>query len=583
MLIHLCRSLAVFVVFAAWAAGPVSAKSALTDTDGVLRYVPDNTPYVLASGAPLPDAVLDQLEPGFENVLQSYQVFMREIMQAEIDKDDGDVSADERERFAAVIDEITSLMSIQGMRDAGIERDSGMVVYGHGLLPVFRLELDDAAKFEAVIERMEDAAGETMQTDSVGKETYRYIGDAEGRLIVALIDDNAIFTVAPNGIEEKQLKLLLGLSAPRNNIARSGRLQNIVDENDFSEHYVGFVDAERLASFFIDKPTGLNALLIEDSEFDPATLTDVCKDEIRDTVSAAPRVVFGYDEISTKAMKSTMIVEVRQDIATGLAGLTALVPGMGIDPGGLMSFGISMNIPAIRAFAESRITALEENPYECEHFADFQAGVATGRAALAQPVPPFIDGMRGFNVIVDSLGDYDFSSAQPPQDVDASVVFSLDDAQAMFMMGSMMSPDLASLDLQPDGNPVPLALPQLQAFAEFSYAAMADTALAVSIGSDAKARVTTVLNANAAEPPPFLSTTMDAGKYYELIAESMYSEPDVAVEGEGDSEEYAMPESAQAALREAMLAVGEIYDRMAVDVRFTPRGIVVESIVTFTQ
>jgi hypothetical protein len=150
----------------------------------------------------------------------------------------------------------------------------------------------------------------------------------------------------------------------------------------------------------------------------------------------------------------------------------------------------------------------------------------------------------------------------------------MDDAQAVFMMGTMMSPDLAAVDLQPDGVPVPLAIPQLQAIAKSAYAAMAQTALAVSLGSEARTRVMTVLNADSSEPPPIMSASMDAATYYELVSQSMMAEQDE------EGVENPLPEAARIALRDAVLAMGKMYDRMVLDVRFTARGIEMNSKVT---
>jgi hypothetical protein len=178
---------------------------------------------------------------------------------------------------------------------------------------------------------------------------------------------------------------------------------------------------------------------------------------------------------------------------------------------------------------------------------------------------------------VDSLGDYDMASGQPPRQVDASILLSMDDAQAMFMMGAMMSPELAAVDLQPDGVPVPLLLPQIQAIAQSAYAAMEETVLAVSMGTDSKTRVTEVLASDSVEPPPVISATVDAAEYYEFIAESSMAVPDE------EGAESALSEPARIALRDAMLKVGEMYDRMTVDVHLTERGIEMDSKVTLSK
>ena len=567
----------MFLLLAICISAPVAAKSALTDKKGVLRYVPDDTPYVFTKGAPLPDEMLDRMEPQFDEMLKAYQVFFREMFRTTMAKNDGDTGPEDIQRMSAVVDEILKLFSIEGLRDAGFERDSGLVIFGNGMLPVLRIELGDAGKFDAALKRMESAAGDSMQTAELDGNTYRYVGDEKARLIIGVFNDDAVFTFAPGSLDDKQLKVLLGLTAPKKNIARSGKLLDIVTQYNFSEYYVGYIDALRIAATFLDEPTGLDAVLFESGDYDATKISEVCKGEIRDVVGIAPRMVIGYGEVSADAMNGSMVFEMRKDIALGLSTLSALVPGLGIDPGGLVSFGMSFNVPAMLTFMEARLDAMEDDPFECEYFNELQAGVVKGREKLAQPLPPFVIGMRGFNVMVDDLGDYDMASGQPPEKVDASIVLSMDDAPAMFMMGAMMSPDLAAVDLQPDAVPVPLALPQLQAVAESAYAAMAETALAISIGAEAKTRVSTVLNAESIEPPPFMSASMDASKYYELVSYSILAEQDE------EGHENPLPESAKIALSDVMLKLGEMYDRMVFDVRFTGRGIEVESTISFSD
>ena len=103
---------------------------------------------------------------------------------------------------------------------------------------------------------------------------------------------------------------------------------------------------------------------------------------------------------------------------------------------------------------------------------------------------------------------------------------------------------------------------------------MNDDALAISLGANAEERVTGVLTADASEPPPVFSMSMDAEKYYGLIADSMMQES-------GGKQELSL--EAREAMRDAMLAIGDMYDRMVVDVQYTPRGIEVRSKVTLSD
>jgi len=383
--------------------------------------------------------------------------------------------------------------------------------------------------------------------------------------------------LAPANANDEQIREIVGLSPPKNNIAASGRLLEISKEYDFSEHYIGYINNLQIASTFLDKPSGMNALLLESAGYSFEALSGVCREEIRAVVGIAPRIVIGYGEISMRQMNASMIIELRDDIARGMSTLSALVPGLGVDAGGLLSFGMSLNVPALYTFAEARLDAMEADPFECEYFAELQANVVKGRAALEQPLPPFVAGIRGFKADVESLGDYELGSDEAPENIDASLVVAMEDAEAAYMMGAMMSPDLAAVDLQPDGVPVPLALPQLQGVAKAAYAVMTENSLAVAVGAQSKTRVLEVIHADSVEPPPFISASMDAGAYYELIAQSMLEEQ--AEEGE----ENPLSESSRIALSEMMNSFGALYDRVLMDVRFTARGIEISSNVTLQQ
>ena len=540
--------------------------------DSLLRFVPADTPYLFATGAPLPDDLLDKLEPRIDKVLQSYQVVVREIFRSAIAKNTEAGDPGELARMSAIVDELTTLLSIDGMRSAGFERDSSVVFFGNGLLPVMRISLSDPGLFDAAIARIEEAAEASLDTGEIDGKAYRYVGDDEGSLVIATLDDNAVFAFVPAAFGDAEKRQLLGLTLPAKNISTTSILADITSTYDFTAHYVGFVDTQRIASAFIDGPTGLDVALFDAMDGETPEVSAVCKQEVREVVGIMPRLVFGYDEVSEDAMSGTFVFELREDIANGLLPISALVPGLGVDAGGLLSMGFSFNLLEIRKFYEGRLDAMEKDPYECEYFAELQAGVAKGREILNQPIPPFVYSMRGFNAIVDDIGDFDLASNRPPEDIDASLVFAMDDAQTMVAMGAMFSPELANLNLQPDGKAVLLDLAQVKATGKEVYAAMIEDALALSVGADAENRVTTVLNAKSATPAPVFSMSMDAGRYYSLIGETMVLEQ--------DEESAELSLEAREALRDAMLAIGELYDRMAVDLRFTAHGAEFESRVT---
>lgn len=547
--------------------------SLLSSDATILQYVPADSPYVLANVEPLPDDLMDKLEPKIERLLQSYQLLLRAVIDSkrqELPEEEQD--SEKYQRADAVINELMTLMSVEGMRSAGIGRDATGVLFGNGLLPVARVDLTDGDMFDDALSRLETKAGEKLPVARIGDHSVRYFEAEELKILLGVIDDQAVFTVAPTSFDEAQLGVLLGLEPPKNSIADTRALQKIAEDHGFTNHYVGYIDVTAIAERFIGEASGLDAELIALMENEAPELSDVCRAEIRGVAGIAPRMVLGYTDVSVDKLDTVMVIELRDDIASGMQTLPSTVPGLGGDKGGLMSFGMSIDMQAARAFVEARLDAMEAEPFECEHFADLQAGVAGGRQALQQPVPPMIYDFRGFLTVINDIEGLDIATQTPPTSVDGSFLLAMDNAQALVAMGAMFSPELASLNLQADGKPVPLDLPQAQAMGITAFAAMNDDALAVSVGENAESELGDVLEADAADPSPFASFSMDAARYYGFIGEAMSVT-------DGDDENAPTPEM-QAAMQEVMAAIADVYDRMSVDVSFTERGIELDSSVT---
>ena len=535
----------------------------LSDAAGLLRYVPADTPYLFAALAPGPDDFMDKMEPKIDQLLTTYRTILQEIVKSESQ----DVAEEDRdpEREAlieGVVEELTTLLSLDGLRAAGLTRDSTTVLYGNGLLPVLRISLSDTTLLDDAISRIESSAGYELPVGDIAGKAYRYVDADEVRLIVATLDGQLVVTVIPAGFDDAQLQQLLGLTLPDKNLAESGTLQAIAEEYDFLPEYIGFISTERLVDTFLDEPTGLNTELLALFDYDASVLSDVCKSEIRSMATVMPRVVTGYEEITVDRIKSSLVIELRQDIATGLATIPAAVPGLGKIYDGLLSFGISMNLKAAREFYEARLDALEAEPYKCEQLADFQQGIAAGRAVLNQPVPPIVYDFRGFLAVVNDMQGFDIHRKAPPESIDASFLLAIDNAPGLLAFGQMAIPELAEMTIEPNGEPQKIELPVTRAGIDSAWIALTDTSLAVSLGEDGEAALPVLLQSESASPPPFLSIGLDAARYYAMLGEAL-----------AQSEDEELSEEMQAAIAELLMAAGDFYSRLAFDVRFTARGI----------
>ena len=551
---------------------PVSSAN-IAAAGAILDYVPADSPYVFASITPLPDDVMDKLEPNIERILAAYEVLLQELFAmatAEIDAN-GD---DDAERAAAVIGELSSLLSIDGLRGAGFDRESRSALYGNGMLPVLRIEVTDGALFEAALVRIEESSGEEMDVATISGSLVRFITAEEVKLLISVLDKQVVISVAPASFSDDQLSTLLGFTAPKSNITDSGKLQSIADDYGFSDYFIGYFDFVKMVNTFTGDASGLDADLITLMDADDE-ISDVCRAEIRSMAGIAPRMVMGYTGITTERFDTKLVVELRSDIADGVAQLTAPVPGLGTDLGGMMSIGMSLDIKAMREFIVARLDALEADPYLCEDFTGLEQGVIQARAALQQPVMPMIYDFRGFVALIENIEGLNMATQTPPTSVDGQFLLAMENAPAMVSMGAMMSPELAGLDLQADGKPVLLDLPQAQMMGGDVYIALNDDALAMSVGQGADTKLAGMLTADVADNGTFFSFGMDAGRYYAFAAEAM-----AAAQNDDDN---PMTPAMQQASQEIMSAMAAMFDRMSVDIRLTEVGIVMEGVETLAE
>jgi hypothetical protein len=516
----------------------------------------------------VPDAVLTKLAPHIEPLVRAYAEVLKASIKQQPDEPGKSLDAATRAGLLAVIDELAAVITVDGIPEAGIDRNSTAAFYGVGLLPVLRVTLSDAALFEPFMEKLEDRAGSKMDTAVIDGHSYRYAGSDEARIIVGVFDDQLVLAGVPTSLPEAAFKSVVGLTPPAKTLAEAGDLAGLAHKYGMTPYGLGMIDIQRIAATFIEPQSGVNGDLLRLLEYDAAEMSDVCRNEVRSVAGIVPRIVAGYTDLTPQHIKSTSVIELRGDIAAGMQTLTAAVPGLGTGQGGLMSFGMSLNLLAAREFYAARLDALEAAPYECEYFADFQSGVAKGRALLDQPVPPTVYSFRGFLALIDEIKGMDLRNQQPPTSVDMRLLVASDNPEALLATGAMFSPEVAALNLQANSKPIKLDVPALTSLFETTWVAMSENALAMSFGSGGEHGLEAMLGAPSKEPSPFLSMNMDAARYYGFIGDAM------AI---GDSD--GQPPEVAKATADVMRTLERMFKRLAFDVDFTPNGVEIPSTV----
>lgn len=545
------------------------------DGAALLRYIPADTPYVGATLDPMPEDVIQALEPRIDKILRAYGEVLRSVvsdMQAK-QGEDSVKSPEDRARIEAVLDELVSIMSVDGLKGMGFAINTTGVFYGQGLLPVARVRIADKAAMEAGIARFEEKAGRKMSVAQIDGQSYRYAGDEKARVLLALMGDELVVSLVPAQASDDTLKAVLGLSLPAKSLADTGELIQMAKSEGYLLNNVGLFDIRRIVDTFLEDQGGVNQELLALMDYDSSTLSDVCRTEIKAMANVMPRMNFGYTRMDKDRFDAKMVMEVRSDLAEGMKTLAAPVPGMGGDMGGMFGFGLSFDLLAAREFLSARVAALEAQPYECELFADLQNSAQAVKQALDQPLPPIVYSIKGFSMVLEDLEGFDFEKKSPPTGADLRGVLAVDNAQGLLAMGQMFSPELASLDLQPNGEVVELGGGIVPGLTDPIFLAMGDSAIAFSMGDGLEAKLPDMLAAKSPSDPPLMSMSYDAAAYMNLIGEAMKAGAKNKPDGEVTMESVSA----------VMDAVGGMMDRVSMDVILTERGIEIPYTMTMTM
>jgi hypothetical protein len=246
-------------------------------------------------------------------------------------------------------------------------------------------------------------------------------------------------------------------------------------------------------------------------------------------------MTMGTTELTASAVAYQYRAETPDSLAQQLMGLVSKLPMVEAHSDRLMEFAFGMRFGAARDFAREKVTAVVEDPYQCEHYHESMPSAARGFVALHVEKPEMFVGMA-----------------------------------------QMFLPDLAELEMTPGDPPVRLpdtAIPEPVAIV---HAAMSDDAIALSLGDGEESGLPEFLDRKAGPEGMFLSASYDMGAYMEYsdqLDDHMHQDAD----GGGETHSDAAREIANA----ARTAFADMADRSYTTLQFTKGGLVIEGRTTF--
>jgi hypothetical protein len=357
------------------------AAAANLTAPALFASIPADTPYVFAAFEPLPasywDAIGGALRPELEKLLD-------QMLQLPANEP--------QEKFLhGLARELRGNLTAAGIKKVlGISADKRWALYGVGVVPVFRLELADAKALSATIAKLSAESGVTLPTATAGGKSYYRFDDGDVLVVGAVLDDQLVIAGGPKAMVEKGLPFILGTEKPQPSMADGGALKEVTARHGFAGYGSGYVDSAKL----------LNVLMMADlmkSASGGGGMPDSCKPELQALSKRFPRLAFGYDEISPSRAAMRMVLEMEPALVTRLKEIEVEVPGMAggkMADKALIAIGGGVDIGKARAVGIDFADGLARFGTACG-VTDVVENAAEAKQAFSQPMPPFVDKIRG--------------------------------------------------------------------------------------------------------------------------------------------------------------------------------------------
>lgn len=568
---RLIRILPIAAVLAALFACTQDAEEA---APGLLQHVPADTPYAFVTSELLPEGLRDRLGKHYAVQLASQRAsFERVRRQLEETKGTGPMAEKGREAFAvldALFAELEGRDSVAALRELGIEPVTRSAFYGIGVLPALRVEIADATKLNALLDRVEQRAGVSARRAELAGQSYRRIDLGEVDIVLAVTDRHLIGGLLADSLFDRDLPLLLGQAMPERSLAEAGDIRTLIDRYAFTGYGEGFVKLDELVDTLLGEGQARNREVMQALGAMQAPVSDGCMQLTRQVVAGMPRMVMGVKAADEHRMVARGIWESSPAVAAYLQNLAAPVPGVGAAHKGLVAFGVGLDLPQLRNGIEALLRFVSASSNSCEWVDPDTLQTVMPQLNLA--LGPMTAGIKGFNLQIDDIA-IDPQTLEPT-DVRAGLLAAVDDPRGIFALGAMFNPALAAIEIPNDGSfvevPGELGLEQDTPPLRVAVRDRALLLLAGGASADFAAQLT---NAVAVTPSPLFAIDYGVHQLVERFGGVMeQAAADLGAQGEED-----LAADVRDQLNNFRLQA-QVFDRLRISVHASADGMVMDQV-----
>jgi hypothetical protein len=549
----------------------LASSHAVAAADSLFSYVPEDTIYFYANSKPLPTEFYD------EQVRQAEQVLVIAIHQMETAKKTaadnkkgkksttGAPSADLGSSQAGKFIQELMLEVLQNaesgkLANIGLSRDSRSMIYGIGLTPVLRVEIDNPDAVMAMLKRVEQRTGFKLKFNSCDGLDCLVVADDKGQVGVALVihNDHLAASLFQNAYRDKVLQHLTGKNKPEKSYS-AAQFRQFVESN----HYSGFGEGFFKLQQGVENMQNIAvAALKQKGEGGDIDQVQKCFQVAKAVVAHTPEIVMGVKSIQGRTINMEVVLKTTTQVSKSLMAIPAPLKTFEVSADPMVDFGFSANVPKLRDSLLSFMAFLGNTGEKSGCKAIRKKAMDEASMGIAMAMGMGITQVKTLYVAIDELK---LGKKNQPENVSARFSLVADDPMGLVRMLSMFAPPLATIQVPDDGTPVPLPDGLLPAGIPPVNLSLKGKDLDIVMGDKAATKTM-----DAGKPALFWFTS-DGPRYYSIFAQLMESAP--------PSEEMTPEEQKQAI--EMMRLMGQYQPWMSLMTYPDERGIVVDITVRY--
>jgi hypothetical protein len=341
----------------------------------VLAYVPADSPYVIANRIGTPKEVTDNWMNVFgQQNERSYQQLAEGTMPEFLDDDTVGW-------LRVVLPELGKMSSPEAYESLGLDPAGRFATYGVGLTPVYRGQIADQSRFDAMIARIEAEAGMPLPTRTIGGVAFYQLPASQADALFGSYDGYFVAGLAPPGQSEERWKAQLGLTLPERSMLDSGALAALDSEYGYTGHLSGYVDMLALYDRLVEP--GPDRTMHAELGLPVPELDESCTSELRAIVGQFPRAVIGTTSYQAQALEVLATLETDPALAGKLQALAAPLPGA--SSAAPFRFAIGLRLPATIRLAGTVADSILADTYACDSLQGLNRAAGQAKVQAANP------------------------------------------------------------------------------------------------------------------------------------------------------------------------------------------------------